>query len=64
MVLAAPFLLPQGAGVKGAKKLYRRLRRRSVEEGESTKQGRELLPARCSVGAGQSAEAPRHVLRL
>lgn len=34
MLLAGPFLLPRGAGVKGAKKLYRRLRRRGGEEGE------------------------------
>ena len=34
MVLAGPFLLPRGAGVKGAKKLFRRLRRRGAEDGE------------------------------
>lgn len=34
MLIAGPFLLPRGAGVKGAKKLFRRLRRRGADDGE------------------------------
>lgn len=38
MLIAAPFLLPRGAGVRGARKLWRRLRRRAdeVEEAEES----------------------------
>ena len=39
MLLAAPFLLPRGVGVKGAKKLLRTLRRRGAADSE--------LPAPC-----------------
>jgi hypothetical protein len=47
MLLAAPFLLPRGAGVKGAKKFYRNLRRKGQAAGEG--------------GGGESLPAPPHL---
>lgn len=35
MLIAAPFLLPRGAGIKGAKKLFRKLSRRGAGTGRS-----------------------------
>ena len=34
MLVAAPFLLPRGAGARGARRLWNKLRRRGEDEGE------------------------------
>lgn len=63
MLLAGPFLLPRGAGVKGAKKLYRRLRRRGGEEGEliTARLAAALWPAVLPLKLG-TAVAPAHAV--
>ncbi|PRW20813.1 Receptor of activated kinase C component of 40S small ribosomal subunit isoform A [Chlorella sorokiniana] len=55
MLLAGPFLLPRGAGVKGAKKLFRRLRRRSAEDEEEVEETSNEFFVGLLVGTGSSA---------